>query len=222
MGLTTCVLAWCISCRVSDVETLSSQGDAATTPPPLPPSRLDCIGIATGCFVLGRCMQLGLGIEKDQDRAMVYFNKVISCGFAVEIGKKLTQSHSRPTYKFLMCYGHSQSPGHLESFPYEYFIASLLEKFSCVLIRIFSPDHEQAWAAYLSVYDSAVIQKLLLLQPHIESCFLKVHHAWTWYCTNSGCKCSVLTVAGQGHWQGSNCGIARSVDTGPIMTPSHL
>ena len=61
--------------RVSDIEDqqpLEGDGDNATSSL----SRLDCIGIATGCFVLARCMQLGNGIEKDVDSAMTLFKKV--------------------------------------------------------------------------------------------------------------------------------------------------
>ncbi len=54
--------------RVSDKE---HPEDGAT-----PPSRLECIGLATGCFVLARCLQLGNGIAKDEAKAMTYYNKV--------------------------------------------------------------------------------------------------------------------------------------------------
>lgn len=33
-------------------------------------------GIATACFVIGRCLQLGQGIEKSDEKAKEYFDKV--------------------------------------------------------------------------------------------------------------------------------------------------
>ena len=56
-------------CRVSEIE--------HPTDDPTPPlSKLECIGIATGCFVLARCMQLGNAVVKDEAKAMTYYHKV--------------------------------------------------------------------------------------------------------------------------------------------------
>ena len=37
---------------------------------------LDCKGIAMGCFVLGRCLQLGQVVTKNDQKAQEYFIKV--------------------------------------------------------------------------------------------------------------------------------------------------
>ncbi len=55
-----CVFA----CRVSEVTE--------------PVCALDNRGVAIGCFVLGRCLQLGQAVSKDQEKAHHYYTKVTS------------------------------------------------------------------------------------------------------------------------------------------------
>ena len=42
-------------------------------------------GIATACFVVGRCLQLGQGIEKSDMKAKAYFDKVSVCVSSIEL-----------------------------------------------------------------------------------------------------------------------------------------
>ena len=41
-----------------------------------PLSSLDHKGIAVGCFVLARCLQLGQAVGKNEDKAHQYYSKV--------------------------------------------------------------------------------------------------------------------------------------------------
>ena len=41
-----------------------------------PLSCLDRRGIAVGCFVLARCLQLGQAVGKNEDKAQQYYSKV--------------------------------------------------------------------------------------------------------------------------------------------------
>ena len=59
------------SCRVSEVDE-SSQEECSLTP-------LDSRGIALGCFVLARCLQLGQVVTRSEHKAQEYFAKV--CNF---------------------------------------------------------------------------------------------------------------------------------------------
>ena len=73
-----------------------SSRDAATTneggaiESPLSP--LDCKGVALGCFVLARCLQLGHAVTKNDEKAQEYYTKAVRFDKQVvaELHDKLT------------------------------------------------------------------------------------------------------------------------------------
>ena len=53
---------------------------------------LDCKGVALGCFVLARCLQLGQAVARNEKKAHEYYNKAIRFDKKVvaELHDKLT------------------------------------------------------------------------------------------------------------------------------------
>ena len=69
------MLFW--STRVCDLDSPKAQGLQEQFLPELVHR-----GIAIACFVMARCLQLGQGIEKSDEKAKEYFDKV-ECIFAI-------------------------------------------------------------------------------------------------------------------------------------------
>lgn len=54
---------------------------------------LDCKGVALGCFVLARCLQLGQAVTRSELKAREYYVKATKCDKQV-----VTELHDKLTY----------------------------------------------------------------------------------------------------------------------------
>ena len=65
-------------CRACEIEhPTSSDHDMTTSPHSIALSKWDCMGVAMACFVFARCLQLGNAVEKNEDKARAYYEKVL-------------------------------------------------------------------------------------------------------------------------------------------------
>lgn len=62
--------------RISEMEGPLSQEFDTSKPISSSFSKLECVGMATGLFVLARCLQLGMAVAKNEPKAMDCYARV--------------------------------------------------------------------------------------------------------------------------------------------------
>ena len=64
----------CFYDRVSEIDQSGpphEEGEAS-----MEPSQMDRTGVAISCFIMGRCLELGLGLDANLEKAKHYYSKV--------------------------------------------------------------------------------------------------------------------------------------------------